>query len=127
MGRHGTVSSLGEADNGFALLCVAQSLPRESLHSPRIMVERIDRSTELPVDFTTFLNFLVEHHDALPVALVFLDERHVPKRHAQKPRNKKQEYHHPRQLVPDAQIDVHCGELSKAANGAKAKYLRRHL
>ena len=62
-------------------------------------------------DFFLLLDQGIKPQDLPAHPFVLLDERQIPHGHQQDARNKKQENHHPGQLVPDAKIDFHRAEL----------------
>jgi hypothetical protein len=91
-----------EADDDFVGAGVAEAFASKAFEGARIVLDGVNRLFELPGDAFLLLDLHVEGEDVFAVALILLDERKVPKKHAQQPGNEQEEDHHTGEFVPNA-------------------------
>ena len=95
------LASCFEANDHFVGAGVTQSFASETFESARIILDGVDGLLELPGDAFLLLDFHVKGEDVFAVSLILLDERKVPKKHAEQPGNEQKEDHHTGEFVPN--------------------------
>jgi hypothetical protein len=114
-----------ETNDGFTGPGIAQSFPREPFDSLGIGLQRFYGGFELPVAILRFRDLGIQAQNLTAHPFVLLDQWKIPNRDPEDPGDAQKENNEARQLAPDAEVHVHCGQLIRLRDEAKAFFRGR--
>ena len=109
-----------EPNDGFTGFGEAETLASETLDGFGIVAQSVHGGAELFAGVLLFLNLLIEADDPLAVTFVLLDERAVPNADEEHEGSEAKKFDEASQLVPDAKVNFHRGDLTTTRSRTEA-------